>query len=98
VDGALIPNTNVTVTVTVSDLKHVLIVPRDALHAEQGKSYVYRVVRGKLRQTPVKVGDLNLTDMQIVSGLKDGDVVALGSEATNGQPLSNGLPVDVEQQ
>ncbi len=97
VDGVLIPNTNVTVTVTVADLKHVLMLPRDALHAEQGKSYVYRVVHGKLRQTPVTVGDLNLTDMQIVKGLKPGDVVALGSEATNGQPLSNGLPVEVEQ-
>jgi HlyD family secretion protein len=97
VDGVLIPNTNVTVTVTVADLKHVLILPRDALHAEQGKSYVYRVVRGKLRQTPVTVGDLNLTDMQIVSGLKANDVVALGSEAINGQTLSNGLPVTVEQ-
>jgi HlyD family secretion protein len=97
VDGVLIPNTNVTVTVTVADLKHVLILPRDALHAEQGQSYVYRVVHGKLRQTPVTVGDLNLTDMQIVRGLKAGDVVALGSEATNGQPLSNRLPVTVEQ-
>jgi len=98
VDGVLIPNTNVTVTVTVADLKHVLILPRDALHAEQGTNYVYRVVHGRLRQTPVTVGDLNLTTMQIVKGLKPGDLVALGSEAINGQPLSNDLPVKVEQQ
>jgi len=72
--------------------------PRDALHAEQGTNYVYRVVHGRLRQTPVTVGDLNLTTMQIVKGLKPGDLVALGSEAINGQPLSNDLPVKVEQQ
>lgn len=97
-NGILIPNTNVTVTVTVSNLHHVLIVPRDALHAEQGKSYVYRVIHGKLRQTPVTVGSLNLTSMQVTDGLKPGEVVALGSEAINGQPLSNGLPVEVGQQ
>jgi len=97
VDGVLIPNTNVTVTVTVANLQNVLILPRDALHAEQNKSYVYRVVHGVLRQTPVTVGSLNLTNMQVVRGLKPGAVVALGSEATNGQPLSNGLPVEVEQ-
>ena len=93
--GALIPDTNVTLTVTVSNLKGVLIVPREALHAEQGKSYVYRVVSGSLRRTPVTVGELNLTDVQILSGLKAGQVVALG--ATNGQPLGDGLPVRVER-
>lgn len=91
--GALIPNTNVTLTVTVANLKNVLIVPREALHAEQGKSYVYRIVHGTLRRTSVTVGALNLTDVQIVHGLQSGQVVALGT--TNGQPLGEGLPVRV---
>ncbi|MGC8548962.1 MAG: efflux RND transporter periplasmic adaptor subunit [Acidobacteriaceae bacterium] len=91
----LIPDTNVTLTVTVANLKNVLIVPREALHIEQGKSFVYRVVNGTLRRTSVTVGELNLTDVQIISGLKAGEVVALG--ATNGQPLGDGLPVKVEQ-
>jgi HlyD family secretion protein len=90
----LIPDTNVTLTVTVANLKNVLIVPREALHIEQGKSFVYRVVDGTLRRTPVTVGELNLTDVQIVKGLNAGQVVALG--ATNGQPLGDGLPVKVE--
>ena len=91
----LIPDTNVTLTVTVANLKNVLIVPREALHIEHGKSYVYRVVNGTLRRTPVTVGELNLTDVQIIDGVKAGQVVALG--ATNGQPLGDGLPVKVEQ-
>lgn len=90
----LIPNTNVTLTVTVANLKNVLIVPREALHIQQGKSYVFRVVHGVLRRTPVEVGALNLTDVQITSGLKPGEVVALGT--TNGRPLGDGLPVKVE--
>lgn len=97
-EGELIPNTNVTVTVTVANLENVLIIPRDALHAEQGRSYVYRVINGKLRETPITVGSLNLTNTQVVHGLNPGDIVVLGSEATNGEPLSNGLPVEVERQ
>lgn len=96
-DGVLIPNTNVRVTVTTSQLKNILIIPREALHIEQGEPYVYRVVNGSLRSTTVDVGALNLTDVQITHGLKPGDVVALGTTATNGQPLGNGLPVDVEK-
>lgn len=94
-DGALLPDTNVRVTVTVANESNVLIVPRDALHIEQGSTYVYRVTRDALHRTPVVVGNLNLTDVQIVSGLRAGDVVALNT--TNGQPLGDGLPVKVVQ-
>jgi HlyD family secretion protein len=93
--NVLIPDTNVTLTVTIADLKNVLIVPREALHIEQGKSYVYRVVDRVLRRTPVTVGNLNLTDVQILSGLKPGQMVALG--ATSGLPLGDGLRVKVEK-
>lgn len=92
-DGKLLPNTNVTVTVTTSDTADALNVPRDALHTEQGKSYVYRVINGKLRRTPVVVGALNLTQVQIVSGLHEGETVALGT--TNGQPVSQGAAVEI---
>jgi len=92
-DGKLLPNTNVTVTVTTSDTPNALNVPRDALHTEQGKSYVYRVLNGTLHRTPVTVGALNLTQVEILSGLREGDVVALGT--TNGQPLSEGVAVKI---
>jgi HlyD family secretion protein len=92
-DGSLLPNTNVTVTVTTSDVPNALNVPRDALHTEQGKSYVYRVINGKLRRTPVTVRALNLTQVEITSGLHEGDTVALGS--TNGQPVSEGVAVEI---
>lgn len=92
-DGSLLPNANVTVTVTTSDIADALNVPRDALHTEQGKSYVYRVVNGTLRRTPVVVNALNLTQVEILSGLKEGDTVALGT--TNGQPVSEGVAVKI---
>lgn len=92
-DETLLPNTNVTVTVTVSNLRNVLNVPRDALHTEQEKSYVYRVVKGTLRRTPVTVGSFNLTQVEILSGLHENDTVALGT--TNGQPVSDGVAVRI---
>jgi HlyD family secretion protein len=92
-DGTLLPDTNVRVTITVSSQSNVLTVPHDALHFEQGSSYVYRIERGTLRRVAVTVGRVNLTDVQIVNGLKVGDQVALTT--TNGQPLIDGEPIKV---
>ena len=89
----LLPNTNVNVTVTTANVADALFVPREALHTEQGLSYVYRVMRGKLRRTRVTVGNLNVTQIQIDSGLEPGEVVALGS--TDTQPLVDGVPVTI---
>lgn len=90
-DESLLPNTNVRVTVVVANEGSALNIPREALHTDRGKSYVFRVVNGKLRRTPVVTGNLNLTQVEILSGLKEGDEVALGS--TNAQPLVQGAPV-----
>lgn len=94
-DDALLPDTNVRVTVTVANVSNVLMVPRDALHIERGLPFVYRQEGNSLHRVKVTIGVLNLTDVQIVSGLKAGDVVALGT--TNAQPLSDGVPVKVVQ-
>ncbi|HEU4636251.1 MAG TPA: efflux RND transporter periplasmic adaptor subunit [Edaphobacter sp.] len=89
----LLPNTNVTVTVTVSQRFNVLSVPREALHTEGASDYVYRIVQGKLVRTPVQVGVLNLTRVEILGGLSEKDVVALN--ATSNRDLSNGLSVKI---
>ncbi len=94
-DGGLLPDTNVTVTVTTSSESDVLSIPREALYSENGKSYVFKLVNGELRRTPVVTGAFNLTQEAILSGLKQGDWVATGS--TSGQPLQQGVPVKVVQ-
>ncbi len=71
------------------------MVPRDALHIERGSTFVYRKEGNSLHHVKVTIGVLNLTDVQVLSGLKAGDVVALGT--TNAQPLSEGVPVKVVQ-
>ncbi|HZL25480.1 MAG TPA: efflux RND transporter periplasmic adaptor subunit [Acidobacteriaceae bacterium] len=89
--GDLLPNTTVTVTVTVSELHNVLTLPREALRPQGMKNFVYRVVDGHLHQTPVEVGASNNTRIQITAGLSEGDAVALGSP-TNAE-FQEGLQV-----
>lgn len=91
-DG-LLPDTNVDVTVTTNRVNDTLFVPREALHTEEGSTYVYKVVHGSLKRSRVTVGSLNLTQVQILSGVGNGDAVALG--AVGGQPLVNGVAVNV---
>ena len=89
--GDLLPNTNVTVTVTTKQRFNVLSVPREALHTEGTTSYVYRIVNHHLQRTVVQVGAQNLIRVEITSGLTEKDIVALN--ATSNRDLSNGLEV-----
>lgn len=94
--GDLLPNTNVTVTVTELQRADVLSIPREALHTEGVRDYVFRVVGDKLVQTPIKVGVVTLTNVEILSGVRDGDAVALGA-AVSGKDLSDGLKIKTVQ-
>lgn len=91
--GDLLPNTNVTVTVTTSQHSNVLSVPREALHTNGPQNYVYRVIKNKLVRTVVQVNAVNLTRVEIGSGLKPDDVVALS--ATSNVDLANGMLVKI---
>jgi HlyD family secretion protein len=92
--GDLLPNTNVTVTVTTQRHPNVLSLPREALHTDGGKNFVYKIVDGKLVRTDIQVGTgINLTRFEITAGLGQGDVVALG--ATTEADLTDGLRVKV---
>ena len=90
--GDLLPNTNVTVTVTTSQRFNVLSIPREALHTDGG-DYVYRIADGKLIRTPVQVGVVNLVRAEIAKGLTDKDTVATSS--LSNRELSSGLPVKI---
>jgi HlyD family secretion protein len=94
-DGELLPATNVRITVTIANEGNALNIPRDALHTEAGQFYVYRVEGGILHRVAVRIGNRNLNQMEILSGLKEGDVVATVS--TNGQPIGNHVPVEEVQ-
>ena len=90
-NGDLLPNTNVTVTVTTLEHSGVLSLPREALHTEGASNFVYRILNGKLVRTAVSVGVVNLTRVEVTGGLHEGDSVAV--RATTDTDLQNGLLV-----
>jgi HlyD family secretion protein len=90
-DGELLPDTNVTVTVTTSSQANALSIPREALHMENGKPYVFRVAGDELKRTQVVTGAINLTQVAILSGLNEGDWIATGT--ISGQPLQEDTPI-----
>jgi HlyD family secretion protein len=94
-DDGLMPHTDVTVTVTVSSAANALSMPREALHEQNGKYYVFKAVNGELKRTAVTIGAPTLTQVPILSGLGDGDTVATGT--TNGEPLQQGIPIKEEK-
>jgi HlyD family secretion protein len=92
-DDALLPDTNVNVTVTTSSEPGVLSIPREALFSQNGQPYVFKVSGDSLVRQQVVTGIVNLTRVAILSGLQDGDQVATAS--LSGQPLQEGVPIKV---
>ena len=97
--GDLLPNTNVNVNVTTQQIYHVLSLPREALHTQgQGRdNFVFVVEHGHLVKRQVGIGALNLMNVQILSGLKPGEQVALNPLSSN-VDLADGMTVKVVQQ
>ena len=94
-DRKLLPNVNVSVTITTARHDQALTVPREAVHQEDGQRYVFQIVDGELRRRDVQTSIADLTRIEVTQGLEENAVVALGS--TNGQVLRSGLPVNVVQ-
>jgi HlyD family secretion protein len=90
-DSQLLPDIHVTITVTTSNQTNALSIPREALRSENGKTYVFKIDGDELKKTFVVTGALNLTQVAILSGLKDGDWVATGT--TSGLPLQEDVPI-----
>ncbi|HEX7961322.1 MAG TPA: efflux transporter periplasmic adaptor subunit, partial [Terriglobales bacterium] len=90
-DAKLLPNTNVTVAVTLARDNNVLTVAREAIHMDANGRYVYVIEDGRLKRQSVDTAISSLTRIEVTKGLQAGQVVALG--AYNGQALRDGMPV-----
>ena len=78
--GTLLPGTNVNVIVQIRKQEGVLLVPKEAVRNRDGLG-VFILENGILAWKKVEVAGGNITSSIVVSGLKEGDVVALGPEA-----------------
>lgn len=84
-------NTSVTVTATVQKHSHVMTLPRDAVHDEGTKHFVYRVDGGRLKKTPVEIGLVSAMRAEITKGLRSDDQIAV--HAAEGERLRNNLRI-----
>jgi len=78
----LLPNTTVDVRIHISERPSALVVPRGSVFIEGDKRYVFRVEDNRLHRRPIKVGISNPTKIEVLSGLNEGDLVALPGEAS----------------
>jgi HlyD family secretion protein len=94
----LLPNTNVNVQINSKERLGVLAVPRGAVKAESGRKYVYLVRKNQLgvgistlEKKEIRVGIADASNYEVVSGLQEGDLVALPGEVD----LKDGMDVSV---
>jgi HlyD family secretion protein len=92
-DLKLLPNVNVGITIVIAEHDKVLTLQRDALRPDDSKLYVYQIAGDRLKHKEVSVSLQNLTRVEIVSGLAEGDSVALPAEEA--KPLTDGAFVKV---
>lgn len=71
------PNMTAQCELILARLDNVLTVPVAAVFAEQEQRYCYRSNDGKCQRIPITTGRLSETRVEVLSGLREGDVVWL---------------------
>ena len=74
---ALAPGMFARAEIVVTRLKSVLIVPREAVFSVEGVYKVYKIQGDRAREQSIYIGESTLKSVQIVSGLSEGDTVAV---------------------
>jgi HlyD family secretion protein len=92
-DRKLLPNVNVNVSIISARHDNALTVSREAVHDVDGKRYVYKIEDEKIVAQEVQTGLSSLTRVEIIKGIPEGAVIALG--AINAQPLRSGMDIKV---
>src|SRR6266568_2248067 len=93
----LLPNINVNVRINSRERIGVLSVPRGAVEAEGGRRFVFVVrknqlgVKSTLEKREIHVGIADATNYEVVSGLQEGELVALPGDVD----LRDGMDVIV---
>jgi RND family efflux transporter MFP subunit len=73
--------------------ENVLTVPRGAVFSKNGESFVYVVRNNRAKQTAVELGLKDMDNVEIITGLKDGDAVVVSIPGN----LKNNSGVKVEK-
>jgi HlyD family secretion protein len=93
-DRKLLPNVNVSLSIITGQAQNVVLAPREAVHEENGRRFVYEVEGDRIRRHNIETGISNLTQVEIIQGIAENMELALGT--TDGQPLRDGMTVRIE--
>lgn len=91
VTGKLTPGGTAYIELNIHEIDNAITIPNEAIIAEMGRDIVYLYSDGKARLVEVTKGIRTETDIQIVSGLQEGDTVI----TTGVMQLRDGLPVNI---
>jgi HlyD family secretion protein len=89
----LLPNVNVSTTIIASSKENALTVPREAVREDNGHNYIYVLQDNHLRRREVTLGISNLTRVEIVNGVSEGDLV--GVQSYSPSPMADGVDVKI---
>jgi HlyD family secretion protein len=92
-DGKLIPSVNVNALIVTNSHPGALVVAREALRDDGGKSVLFVVKGDHLVRTEVQTGVANLTQVEILKGISENDVIASQSVSPTG--MSDGIEVKI---
>lgn len=87
----LLPNVNVNVRIRVREQANALVVPRGAVRTEGSEKVVFVVEGSTLKRRRVNVGITGVRSVEILDGLKQGEMVALPGEVE----LRDGMEIRV---
>ena len=88
-DVSLIPGTNINAEVRSKVIPNALVLPKDALRREGNVTGVFVIQDDKVVWRPVKTGAASVTKAEVLSGVTEGDRVALPIDS----PLKSGEAV-----
>ena len=81
-DRQLIPGMYAEATLKLEEKPHALAVPLQAVNHEGEETTVFVVTAdNKIEERPVKLGIQTATDAEVVSGLKEGDLVVVSDRS-----------------
>lgn len=83
----MLPNMSTTANIIINVKDNVLLVPVSSVQTQNGESFVRVIKNGKIEQVSVETGLTSSTQVEIVSGLSEGDqvVTSINTFAGTGQ-------------
>jgi HlyD family secretion protein len=80
--GELLPGVNVDAEIRTAVADDAIVIPKEALHHDATGDWVFLLRGDTVERRPVKTGIGTVTSIQILDGIREGDQVALPSDAT----------------